>query len=168
MRQKRGILIIVMRKFYLSNTFFFGFLGSYIAVGILYLMAALIQGHTSPFHIYLYIAPLLGFIPASTTGYLYAKNYLKCIQNGEEFTFSKELKTSAYYGLIVTSIYLFAIYIIIYFFTNPGDPLTAKGLGLALLGFLPFLAVAIIGIISSCTCANLISDWNIKHAIPPD
>jgi hypothetical protein len=151
-----------IKKFYLFNTLFFGFLGSYIGVAIISVIGALIQGHGSPFHIYLYVAPLIGFIPASTTGYLYAKNYLKCIQNGEELTFSKEIKTSAYYGFVVTTIYLFAIYIILYFVSNPGDVWNLKILAFTLLEFLPFTAFATIGVISSSICANLISEWNLK------
>ena len=79
--------------FVLANILFFGIVGSYVG-GLIYVLIwiKLTSSYQQSFYYFL-LSPLVGFIPAAFTGFLYSITYLKCKGVG--------IKIGAIYGFLV-------------------------------------------------------------------
>lgn len=134
-------------KYIMGNTLFFGFIGSWVGGAIFLFLLATFGARPFSFSEYLILSPVMGFIPASLTGFLFILELKRHIPRFKQDPFWLEL--------FLASKNAFYILAMIWLLLNSSNQINKENL-------VGFAALIFIGVTSAIICANMMTEWNRK------
>ena len=158
-------------KFTLTNTIFFGVVGSLIAgvIPAIFFSRLMFDPWMERvdllFVSYVVESIGLGFIPASITGYIYSRMYKTEFLKRGAVDFWKEIRLSAITSASVVFTICFVIILALLGFAYFNSSTSDEIWNLIQFSALTSLLLILFGLVAGVSCSNLIREWNQKLVV---